>query len=98
MHQISKKLTYNFKGDKKKKSFIINYAKNLTKNDIDSFVKNNNIEISEKDKTIIYNHIKTYYKVFFNDPIKYIKMLKGKIEDDIYYQILMIYDKYKNYL
>lgn len=80
------------------RNLIMNYAKNLTKEDIDSFVKTNNIEVSKKDIDIIYNHIKTYYQVFFDDPIKYIKMLKGKISDDIYYQILMVYDKYKSYL
>ena len=80
------------------RNIIMNYAKNLTKKDIYSFVKNNNIEVSEKDIDTIYNHIKTYYQVFFDDPIKYIKMLKGNVGDDIYYQILMFYDKYKNYL
>ena len=90
------KITYNFIGDFMQRSFIINYAKNLTKEDIYNFVKSNNISISDKDIDTIYNHIKTYYNVFFEDPIKYIKMLKGKINDDIYYQILMIYDKYKD--
>ena len=80
------------------RNLIMNYAKNLTKEDIDSFVKTNNIKIKKKDIDTIYNHIKTYYQVFFDDPIKYIKMLKGKISDDIYYQILMVYDKYKSYL
>ena len=80
------------------RNLIMNYAKNLTKEDIDSLVKTNNIEVSKKDIDIIYNHIKTYYQLFFDDPIKYIKMLKGKISDDIYYQILMVYDKYKSYL
>ena len=80
------------------RNLIMNYAKNLTKEDIYSFVKTNNIEVSKKDIDTIYNHIKTYYQVFFDDPIKYIKMLKGKISDDIYYQILMVYDKYKSYL
>ena len=46
------------------KSFIINYAKNLTKEDIQKFVKNNNIEISNKDIDTIYTHIKKYYNVF----------------------------------
>ncbi len=80
------------------KSFIINYAKNLTKSDIQNFVKNNNIEISNEDIDTIYTHIKRYYNTFFDDPIKYIKMLKNSVSDDVYYQILMVYDKYKNVL
>ena len=80
------------------KNFIINYAKNLTKVDIQSFVKKNNIEVSDDDIDTIYNYIKKYYNVFLDDPIKYIKMLKNSINDDIYYQILMLYDKYKHLL
>ncbi len=77
---------------------IINYAKNLTIKDLDTYIKNNNIKISEEDKHTIYEHIKKYYNVFFDSPIKYIKMLKGKIDEEIYYDILMLYDKYKNLL
>ncbi len=90
------KITYNFIGDLMQRSFIINYAKNLTKEDVYNFVKSNNINISNEDIDTIYKHIKKDYNVFFDDPIKYIKMLKGNINDDIYYQILMIYDKYKD--
>ena len=80
------------------KNIVINYIKNIKIEDLDNYIKNNNITISEKDKTTIYNYIKKYYNVFFNDPIKYIKILKGKIDDEIYYNILMVYDKYKNIL
>ena len=80
------------------KNWIINYARNMTKQDMKSFIKKNNIDISEKDIDTIYNHIKKYYNVFFDNPIKYIKMLKGNISDDIYYEILKVYDNYKNYL
>ena len=77
------------------KNLIVNYIKNMTMEDVNSFIEKNNIEISEKDKRVIFNHIKKYYNVFFNDPIKYIKMLKGSIDDNIYYEVLTLYDKYK---
>lgn len=80
------------------KSFIVNYAKNMSMNDVDNFVKKNNIDITVEDKITIFNHIKKYCDVFFDDPIKYIKMLKGNIDDEIYYSILELYDKYKNIL
>ena len=80
------------------KNWIINYAKNMTKDDMYKYIKNNNINIKDDDVDTIYDHIKKYYNVFFDDPIKYIKMLKGKIEDNIYYEILTIYDNYKNYI
>ncbi|MBQ6546512.1 MAG: hypothetical protein IJL74_00755 [Bacilli bacterium] len=80
------------------KNLIINYAKNMTINDITEFTKKNNITISEEDKMTIYNHIKKYYNVFFNNPISYIKKLKGTINDETYYNILILYDKYKDLL
>jgi hypothetical protein len=80
------------------KNLVINYVKNMNIEDMNSFVKNNNISISEKDKMTIYNYIKKHYETFFDNPIDHIKMLKGKIEDNIYYEVLGIYDKYKNLL
>lgn len=80
------------------KNWIINYARNMTKEDMYKYIQNNNIDIKDKDIDTIYEHIKKYHNVFFDDPIKYIKMLKDKIEDDIYYDILALYDNYKNYL
>lgn len=80
------------------KFFLKNYAKNLTKNDIYHFIEKNNIKATDEEVDVIYRHIKTYYNVFFDNPIYYIKMLKGKISDDNYYQILMLFDQYKGFL
>ncbi len=80
------------------KNLVLKYAENMTMDDMNNFVKSNNIIISEDDKKVVFNHIKKYYNVFFNDPIKYIKMLKSSINDDVYYNILELYDKYKNLL
>lgn len=80
------------------KNLIINYLKNMTIEDSNNFIKNNNINIKEEDKITIFNHIKKYYTKFLDDPVKYIKMLKGSIDDDVYYNILMLYDNYKNLL
>ena len=80
------------------KNLIINYARNITKEDIENFVKSNNIKVSKKDINTIYEYIKKYYLNFFDNPIGYIKMLKGKIENDVYYEILTMYDNYKKYL
>ncbi len=78
--------------------FLKNYAKNMTKDDMYRYIKKNNIQATDEEIDIVYKHIKKYYNVFFDDPIKYIKMLKGKISDDNYYQILMLFDKYKGFL
>ena len=78
--------------------FLINYAKNMTKDDIYRFIQKNGIDATSEEVDIVFNHIKTYYREFFYNPIHYIKMLKGKISDDNYYKVLMLFDEYKSFL
>ena len=80
------------------KNFIINYAKNLTKEDLYNFKNKNNIKATDNDIDIIYKHIKKYNETFFDDPLKHIKMLSTKISKNCYDEILKYYEKYKNYL
>lgn len=79
-------------------NIIKNYAKNMTRDDIVKFVKNNGFKVTDNEIDIIYEHIKKYYNVFFNDPFGYTKLLKGKISDENYYQILTLLDSYKQFL
>ena len=58
------------------------YAKKMTKKDIENFVNNKGIIATDEEIDIVFNHIKKYNEVFFDKPIYYIKMLKGKISDD----------------
>lgn len=78
--------------------FLINYAKNMTKDDIYRFIQKNEINATSEEVDIVFKHIKTYYREFFDNPIYYIKMLKGKISDDNYYKILMFFDQYKDFI
>lgn len=80
------------------KNFIINYVKNMTKEDMYKYIKNKNLIVSDNDVDTIFLHIKKYYLVFFDNPIYYIKMLKSKISDNTYYEILTLFDQYKNFL
>lgn len=80
------------------KSFLMNYAKNMSKEDIYNYISKNGYDASNEEVDIIYEHIKKYYNVFFDNPIYYIKLLKGKISDVNYYQILELFDKYKGFL
>ena len=66
--------------------------------DMEKLINEKDIHISDNDKKTVFKYIKTYYNVFFNNPIKYIKMLKGEIDDELYYNILMLYDSYKDLL
>lgn len=80
------------------KFFIKNYAKNMTKDDIYRFINKNGISATDEEIDIVYKHIKTYYRDFFDNPVYYIKMLKGKISDENYYNVLMLFDQYKGFI
>ena len=80
------------------RGIILNYAKKMTRDDLVRFVNNNGFKATDEEIDIIYEHIKKYYNVFLDDPVNYIKILKGKISDDNYYNILMLFDQYKCYL
>ncbi len=80
------------------KNIIKNYARNIRREDIVNFVNNNGFNVSDKEIDVIYEHIQKYHDVFFDDPFGYVKVLKGKISDQNYYQILVLLDRYKNFL
>ena len=61
-------------------------------------LNNNGFNVSDKEIDVIYEHIQKYHDVFFDDPLGYVKVLKGKISDQNYYQILVLLDRYKNFL
>lgn len=79
-------------------NMIKNFVKNMKKEDLENFVKSKNINATSQEIDVVYDHMKTYFNDFFNDPIYYIKLLKGKISDDNYYRILMAFDQYKQFL
>lgn len=79
-------------------NMIKNFVRNMSYGDFTKFIENKNINATEEEKKIVFEHIKKYYVVFFDNPIYYIKLLKGKISDENYYQILMVFDQYKHFL
>ena len=80
------------------KNFLINYAKNLTKEDLYNFKIKNNINATDNDINIIYEHIKKYNTTFFDNPLNHIEMLNNKISKSCYDEILKYYEKYKSFL
>ena len=80
------------------KSLIKSYVKNMSKEDIYNFIDKNGYDATNNEVDIIYDYIKKYYNVFFDNPIYYIKKLQGKISDNNYYLILELFDKYKNFI
>lgn len=80
------------------KSIIKSYVKNMSKEDIYNFIDKNGYDATNEEVEIIYNHIKKYCNNLLNDPVYYIKLLKGKISDNNYYLILELYNKYKMFI
>lgn len=80
------------------KTFLKNYAKNLTKEDIYNYINKNNINVKDDDVEVIYKHIKNNYNRLFDNPLYYIRMLKNQVCDETYYLILELFTKYKNFL
>lgn len=82
---------------------IEKYIKNLTKNDIINYSKNENIDLNDNEINIIYNIIKEDYKILlYGDSTNVFKKLKSRINSTSYDKIKYLFDsykeKYKNYL
>ncbi len=74
---------------------ISEYIRRLTKEDILKFTQKENINLTEKELDIIYNHIKQDYKEFLTqNPIPILNQLKEEVTPKTYNKILELYDKY----
>ena len=61
------------------------YIKKMTLDDIFSYAKKNNLEISECDAIILLSYAKRYYKEFINgNPTLLLKEIKEKIKPETY--------------
>ncbi len=79
---------------------IENYVNNkLTKEDIFSMAKSENIEITNEEANIIYEYVKKYWKTIYkgcnDDIVKIFDELKGKLSSNVYDKVIELYDKYK---
>ena len=70
----------------------------MKKNDLEKYVKKNYIKASDKDINTVYEYMKKYCNVFFDNPIFYISKLKDNISNETYDLILSLYEEYKKYL
>ena len=81
------------------KLIIVNYIKELTKEDIYKYCSVNNIPINDDEVDVIYYYIKTKYKRFldgYHDEI--LNDIKYKVRSYTYNRIIEAYDKYKHFL
>lgn len=82
-----------------KKSLIISYIKNITKEDIFKFSIKQNIILNKKDLDIIYTSIKNDYEVILsNDFYDYLKKKKQYLQEQTYNKILELSNKYKDFI
>ena len=82
---------------------IENYIKNLTKNDILVFAKNNNIDLNNQELNYLFNVVKNDYKVLLSNDYEIVfENAKGYIDEDklkkIYNLFIDYRHKYQNYL
>lgn len=80
-------------------NLISKYINNLTKKDIISFAKKENISLEDFELDIIYFYIKNKYNEFLNGrTIEILNEIKSKIKPNTYKVIENLYLKYKIYL
>jgi len=81
------------------KLIIVNYIKELTKEDIYKYCSGNNIPINDDEVDVIYYYVKTKYMRFldgYHDEI--FNEIKYKVRSYTYNKIMEMYNKYKHLL
>lgn len=79
-----------------KDKLLKNYINKLTKEDINLFATNNNINLSNKELDIIYNTIKNDYdNLLYGNHDKVFNELKNKVSTDNYDKIINLFFEYK---
>lgn len=79
------------------KFLIERYINKLTKQDIITYINNQNIKIPLKDIDTIHYYIKNKYKSFLNGQDKeLLEEIKYKVSPSTYKELKKIYDMYKN--
>ena len=83
-------------------SFIKNYTKKITKNDIINFSKKENIELNSDELNIIYDQIHNNIDNLIKNQEKEIEKIKDKLSNTTYLKLLNLVktykEKYKYYL
>jgi len=75
------------------------YINNITKEDINSFALNNNINLNKNELDFIYNFIKTRYKDVLSNPNNFsLVKYKNNFSNENFIKINAIVNKYKRLL
>ncbi|MDD4796020.1 MAG: hypothetical protein PHG03_05670 [Bacilli bacterium] len=80
-------------------NIIENYIKNLTKEDVNNFALNNNINLSSCELDFTYNFVKNSYQDILVKPNNFnFSKYQDKFSRDNYFKIEALIKKYSRYL
>lgn len=80
-------------------NLIKRYAQNLSKEDIISFAKKEDIQITSDEVNIIYDSIKNNIDILLSkDAISYLQRFKTLLSNEVYDKIIELYNKYKDFI
>lgn len=80
-------------------NFIIaNYIKNLTFNDFNNLINNQNINASDEFKKHCFNLLKNNYQDIIKNPLNYLNLLKNNLSVNDYNKVYTLYTTYSKKL
>ncbi len=77
-----------------KEKIIKSYIKSMTKDDIYSFAKKNNINLNDNELDYIYSNIKYNYDEILNNPKLYLDKAKANLNTNTYNKLYELYSIY----
>lgn len=80
------------------KELIVNYINNIKDEDIYSFLNKNSITLNNEEYIFLKNIIKEKYNDIFDENPYLFKLIKDTINNDAYYKLLNIFNKYKIFI
>ena len=80
------------------KQFIINYIKQVKKEDIAFFALNQGLNVSNKELDLIYYYIKNEYERFFKNAKEILEEVYDKLAPDNYQKLINLYNKYRFFI
>ncbi len=72
------------------------YINKIKKEDMNIFLKNNKINLSEKELDYAYYILKNKYELILNNDIYIFNDIKENISEDNYMKLMNLYKNYKN--
>ena len=86
-------------GDQMNLFFIERYIQKIKKEDIYNYAQSQGLSLNKEELNILYNFLKTNYKIFFTNPDirqKLLNELKSKVSYQTASKLEELYNQYKN--